>query len=123
MEHYKLEHRHDVAVLKFVREHVVDLKESDALSAAVMGYIDMERPKKLIVDFQEVRRVPSETINMLLQVRKRMQRYQGQLRLCSMTSEVRDVFKTMCLEGTIFKIAENLDGAMGTLGEVAATGR
>lgn len=123
MEYYKLEHRVDVAVLKFLREHVVDLNDADAMGESVMGYIEMERPKKLVVDFQAVRRLPSETINMLLQVRRRMQRYQGQLRLCCMTNEVRHVFKTMCLEGTVFTIVDNLDGALGTLGEVPAPAR
>ncbi len=101
---FEIEQRNDLTIMLLISEDDVDRMAVNDLQRAIVAFVEQERPHKLLVDFVNVRRFSSETINALIRVRRRLGEYQGTLCLCSMRPEVHDVFKLMRLDGTVFEI-------------------
>ena len=80
-------------------------------SNALVATVEEIKPKRLVVSFEFVNRLPSAAIGTLLRMHKRIQPYCGQLRLCGMRADVREVFKIMGLDGPVFKIFDSCRSA------------
>ena len=115
MPEYKLfdvSHQGTVTVLKLCSHDMMDHLLSNELQTAVVAFVEQERPQNLLVNFNDMRRFSSETINALLRARKRLAAYEGEMKLCGMRPEIRDVFRVMRLDGTVFEIYETFEQAL-----------
>ena len=115
MPEYKLfevSHQGSVTVLKLISHDLMDHLLSNELQTAVVAFVEQDRPQNLLVDFNDMRRFSSETINALLRARKRLAAYQGEMKLCGMRPEIRDVFRVMRLDGTVFEIYDTVEQAL-----------
>ena len=81
-------------------------------SNALVATVEETQPKKLLVNFEFIDRLPSMAIGALLRVHRRIQAYSGQLRLCGMHAKVRELFTLVGLDGTIFKIFDSRRSAI-----------
>ena len=99
------------AVLRLRADAASDRQLCGELQEAVLGFVESMKPQRLIVDFAEIRRMVSATINTLLLARKTLKSRQGSLLLCRMDNEVRRIFQTMRLEGVVFPIVDTVDQA------------
>ena len=101
-----------VTVLTLVSLDTMDHLLSNELQTAVVSFVEQTRPQNLLVDFNTMRRFSSETINALLRARKRLAAYQGEMKLCGMRPEIREVFRIMRLDGTVFEIYDTAEQAL-----------
>ncbi len=78
----------------------------------LLEYVGRHEPRKLLVDFAMVTQCSSAVINSILLTRKRLAAYGGEIRLCSMHQPVRQAFRLLRLDGTLFQIDESLPEAL-----------
>jgi anti-anti-sigma factor len=107
--HFQITHDGDVTVIRFETSPPanVALPWADPL----VEFVEQQQPKKLLLDFEAVTRFPSATIEALLRVDKRVRAYSGQMRLCGMCREVREVFKITRLDENVFQIFDSCRSA------------
>ena len=78
----------------------------------ILRLVDTERPAKMVVDFSKVVHCSTAVINGLLLARKRIVKAGGQLKLCGMVDSIRDSYRLLNLDGTVFLIYETIDEAI-----------
>ena len=101
-----------VAIIGLTEANFVDQVAIREFTSAVVNYVKSRRPPKLLIDFNSVRRLSTEMINGLLQTRKQVEAHDGQLRLSSMRSDIRGIFKVLNLDGSVFAIDDTIADAM-----------
>jgi anti-sigma B factor antagonist len=67
-------------------------------------FLDGEQPKKLVVSFDEVRIFGSEAVGVLIRVAKRVRSDGGDVKLCSMSSRIREIFDICRLVPAVFEV-------------------
>jgi anti-anti-sigma factor len=80
-------------------------------SDALAEFIEREKPGKLLVSFEQVKRFSSEAIGALIRAHRRVQAYSGQLKLCGLDPVARAMFRTANLDGTVFEIFDSCQQA------------
>ncbi|QDU96835.1 STAS domain-containing protein [Lignipirellula cremea] len=73
--------------------------------------IQERQPGKLVVSFRNLGLCSTEVVNGMLQVRQQMLAVQGRLALCEMSPQIRQVFRVLNLEQTVFEIYDALEDA------------
>ena len=99
-------------VLYLLDSHLVDPLATSEVANELIELVDSEMPKRLLIDFNNVRRCSTELIATLLKVLKHTLRYNGDLRLCAMRTELWDVFRLLKLDGGVFHIYSTKAEAM-----------
>jgi anti-anti-sigma factor len=101
----------DVTEVHVKKEELSDLVLQNKFHEELMDLIRSQQPGKLLVSFQPVRYCATSIINSLVAARKETAAYGGRLRLCEMSVPVREAFKTLNLDGTLFEILDSLTDA------------
>jgi anti-anti-sigma factor len=89
-----------VLVLTINTSELQDEKVTSALNEEFTAAMEHYRPRKVIVDLQQLRYVSSVAFRPLLSLRKKMLDSGGRLMLCGLSSVVGDVFYTTRLVGS-----------------------
>jgi anti-anti-sigma regulatory factor len=110
-QHFTVEREGEITVIKLTDLELLDQLVTHEMQDELVRFVDEEKPKWLIVSFDRVRRCSTEIINSMLRSRKRVAALEGDIRLCSMRSTIRDVFRMLNLEGNVFEIFDTLDEA------------
>ena len=110
-EHLVIRRADDVLVIELIDPKLFDTATVTQLQDELLLLVDTERPEKAIVDFGRGVHCSTAVINGLLRARKRLTANGGQLRLCGMTSGIRDAYKMLNLDGTVFQIHDTLEQA------------
>ena len=79
----------------------------------MLAVIQQEQPKKLLINFDGVTHCSTAVINGLLRAKKRVVSEGGQIKLCGMVKPVREAYKMLNLDGTVFEIHDDRGGAIG----------
>lgn len=88
----------------------VDLRHSPALHAALVEVAN-ERPKRLVLNLTDVPYMDSSGVGTLVEVFRRVNKYDGKLVLCGLTARVRSVFEITKLD-RFFSIFETVEQAV-----------
>ena len=110
-QHFEVEQDGDLAVVTFTNLELLDHLLTHEMQEELLAYAENQQPKRLIVNFDCVRRCSTEIINAMLRTRKRIAAGGGDMRLCGMSQNIRDVFRMLNLEGNVFEIFDTLDEA------------
>ncbi|QEF97205.1 Serine/threonine-protein kinase StkP [Stieleria maiorica] len=97
-------HLHDASVLS--TESLVQTKRE------LFAMVDKSDPKRLIVNFASVRFCSSETVGILIQLHSELKPRQTRLYLCGMRESIREVFRVLNLDGTVFEIRGTVTNAL-----------
>lgn len=111
-QHLVVRREGDVLVVELIDPKLFDTTTVTQLQEELLLLVDTERPCKAIVDFSRVVHCSTAVINGLLRAKKRILANRGQLRLCGMTSGIRDAYKMLNLDGTVFQIHDSLKDAI-----------
>ena len=114
-EHLVVRTEQDVLIIQLIDPKLFDTTTVTALQDELLRVVDTERPNKAIVDFSRVVHCSTAVINGLLRVKKRLQAKGGELLLCGMTAGIRDAYRMLNLDGTVFKIYDTLQDAASAL--------
>ena len=98
----------DVTVVRLNDPKLYEMILITELHDELLQYIEQHQPDKLLVDFAMVTQCSSAVINSMLMARKRLRSRGASMRLCSMHKQVREAFRVLRLDGTLFEIHESL---------------
>jgi anti-anti-sigma regulatory factor len=110
--HFKVLDHDGVTIVELMDENLVDRLLINELQDELVAFVENERPQKLLIDFHGVTRCSTEPINALLRARKRLAPYNGSLKLCGMSNDIRQAFRILRLDGTIFEIYDARPAAL-----------
>jgi len=100
----------DVTELRLADSSLYDVPRYEELRDELIGFVERQRPARLIVDFSAIEYCSTAVIAAVLMAKRRMESKGGQMKLCGMSDGVRETFQMLKLDGTIFDIlATNAD--------------
>ncbi len=108
-ERFEIHTHGDVVEIRLTDKELSDLTVQGELNDQMLGFVEREKPSKLLVNFDNVLFCTSGTVGGLLAIRSAMNNFGGELRLCSLFGQVRNTFQLLNLDGTIFNIDENVE--------------
>ena len=111
-QHLVIRREDDVLVVELIDPKLFDTTTVTQLQDELLLVMDTERPSKAVVDFGRVVHCSTAVINGLLRAKKRILANGGQLKLCGMTAGIRDAYKMLNLDGTVFQIHDTLAKAV-----------
>ncbi len=125
--HFRVQRHNDVIVLRLLDAKLQDTQIVSELEDELLAFLEDTQPTaplgstksarvatpatKLVVDFKNVTRCSTVVINGLLRAKKRLLLQDGELRLCGMRRTVRDAYRILNLDGTVFQIYDSVDQA------------
>lgn len=110
--HFDAECIDGISVLRLGDTQLLNFLLVNELQNELLAYVGQERPMRLIVHFGQVTHSFTAVINALLLAKKRLARFGGDMRLCSLQDTVREAYRMLNLEGTVFDIFDTLDEAL-----------
>jgi|CXWL01.1.fsa_nt_gi anti-anti-sigma regulatory factor len=110
-EHLRVRREDEVLVVELIDPKLFDTITVTQLQDELLRLVDAERPRKAIVDFGRVVHCSTAVINGLLRAKRRIIANGGELKLCGMTVGIRDAYKMLNLDGTVFQIHDTLADA------------
>ncbi|QDU92740.1 STAS domain-containing protein [Lignipirellula cremea] len=106
-----VEHCNDLTIVRFAFENLADGNRARATAEALLSFGTIVRPEKTIVDFSNVNMISPKVINALLELRKQMTSFGGQVKIAGLSTGVREVFQILHLDGSVFEIHNSTTGA------------
>ena len=94
----------DVTVLRLADSAYFDVPEYEAMRDRLLDFVEREQPRRVVVDFSSVQYCSTAVVASLLMVKNRVESQGGQIKLCGMNNTVRDAFRMLKLDGTLFDI-------------------
>ena len=111
--YFKIERVGDAVIARIVDSQLVG-SIAEFLRLELRQLLKSPDFRTLIIDFEKVRMISSSSIQSLLHARDRCFDADVDIRLASMSSSVLYVFETLNLVGTVFRIHESIDEALGS---------
>ena len=111
-KHFEVSQVGDITLLKLVDPKLFETMIVSELQDELVTFVETLRPKKVLVSFELVTHCSTAVINGLLRAKKRVLADKGCLKLCGMTDTIRDAYKMLNLDGTVFEIYDDSDGAV-----------
>jgi anti-anti-sigma factor len=87
-----------ITVVSFAQAKILSEPDVQAIGEELLGLVDSDGCKYLVLDFQKVQFCSSAVIGKLLALDREVKSKKGKLRLCAMTPEIRDVFQITHLD-------------------------
>ena len=111
-EYFQVEQQGDVDVLQIREKEILSPRKCMEIKNELVGYINDSEPSRVVVDFQTVERFSSEGINMCFKIKSALDTKNGILRLCGIHPQLREAFKALNLDGTVFEIHDDVGNAL-----------
>lgn len=111
-EHLVVRTEQDVLIIQLIDPKLFDTATVTELQDELLCVVETAQPKRAIVDFSRVVHCSTAVINGLLRAKKRILMEGGQLALCGMTDAIRDAYRMLNLDGTVFQIYDTLNDAL-----------
>jgi len=107
----EINHRQDSAVVVFKSSQVCSADGIADAGGRVLDYIENNKPKLVIVDFEKVKFFSSQVLGLLLNIRSRLKENGGELLISSINPQLYRVFKITNLD-KIFQFFPDRDSAI-----------
>ena len=82
----------DVTVVRFVDRRILDATNIEELGAELIGLVENDDRKKLLLNFTDVEFLSSAALNQLIVLEKRVKGVGGSLKLSNLRPEIYEVF-------------------------------
>lgn len=107
--------QNDVTIVSFNEASIGTIADVEALSKRITRLIEEEKPAKMIVDFERVKFFSSQILGLLLDIRKKLQAYDGRVVISGINPQLHRVFKITNLD-KIFAFYPNTGSAVKDIG-------
>lgn len=104
-----------LAVVAFKSASISRLEEVAVASKQIKKFIDESHPNKLIFDFDGVKFFSSPVLGLLLEIRAKVQTYNGEVVISAINPQLHRVFKITNLD-KIFRFFADKESAVKTTG-------
>jgi anti-sigma B factor antagonist len=88
-----VEYTDGATIISFADEKILEETDIRALQESIMSVIEQSERINLILDFSNVRFLSSAVLGLLIRISKKIYERNGQLRLCSISPKIYEVFK------------------------------
>jgi len=88
-----VEYTDGATIISFADEKILEETDIRALQESIMSVIEQTERINLILDFSNVRFLSSAVLGLLIRISKKIYERNGQLRLCSISPKIYEVFK------------------------------
>jgi len=105
----------NVTIVNFVDSAIMDTLKIQELAGQLYDLVDKQNIKRLILDFSQVRFLSSQTLGVLLNLRKKMDAIKGRLVICGMRKELHKLFRITRVD-KIFDFYDNEQQALNSFG-------
>ena len=105
----------DAAVITFKAVSMSNVESITEANEQIDKFIETNLPKKIVVDFSEVKFFSSQVLGMLLEMRGRLKEYNGQVVISSINPQLYRVFRITNLD-KIFKFFPDKESAVNDTG-------
>ncbi len=99
-----------VAVVAFKTSTLSDLDGIIAASKQIKEFIDKNRPNKMVFDFEGVKFFSSQVLGLLLEMRAKLQMYNGEVVISAINPQLHRIFKITNLD-KIFRFFPDKEAA------------
>ena len=106
-QHFEIDEEHQVTHVTLIDPKLFDTLLVTELQDELLDYLLTHQPQNVIIDFERVTHCSTAVINGLLNAKKRVVDYGGVLKLCGMIGPIRDAYKMLNLDGTVFEIYDS----------------
>ncbi|MHC4122762.1 MAG: STAS domain-containing protein [Planctomycetota bacterium] len=105
----------NIGVITFKAPNLSNSDEIARMSEDICEFIDCHEPEKVIVDFGEVSFFSSQVLGVLLNIRSRLQPFEGEVVLSAINPQLNRVFKITNLD-QVFRFFPDKLSALKALG-------
>jgi anti-anti-sigma factor len=106
-EHFQIHEHSGLTELHLADTTYYDLEQYSQLHQELMEFVERDKPHQLVVNFDRIRYSSTALINGILKTQERVAEAGGKVRLYGMCDSVRDAFKMLGLDGTLFTIYDS----------------
>src|SRR5262245_65545644 len=100
-----------VTIARFTDKKILDESNIQVIGNQLFSLVDDDHRQKIILDFTNVEYLSSAALGKLITMDKKVKATGGKLRLCSIRSDILEVFKITRLD-KLFAISENREKAL-----------
>jgi anti-sigma B factor antagonist len=104
----------EVAIVTFDSPSLINTEEIKAASAKINEFIDDNHPKKIVVNFENVKFFSSEVLGTIVSIRSKLNNYGGEVVIIAINPQLYRVFKITNLD-KIFKFYPDINSAVQTI--------
>ena len=101
----------NVAVVAFESASITDVEAIGAATARIRSFVDENQPGKLVFDFEQVKFFSSQVLGLLLDIRARLEPYDGKVVISAINPQLHRVFKITNLD-RVFGFFPDRDSAV-----------
>jgi anti-anti-sigma factor len=105
----------DATIVAFKSATICNVSEIEGASTEIRGFIEQHSPKKIVFDFGGVKFFSSQVLGLLLDIRKKMEPYAGEIVISSIDPQLHRIFRITCLD-RIFRFFPDKNSAVQDLG-------
>ncbi|MHC4323355.1 MAG: STAS domain-containing protein [Planctomycetota bacterium] len=116
-----IEYTQNATIVTFVNKTVLEEWDIQTLQELVEPVIKQTKRIKLIINFYNVRLMPSIGLGVLVRISKNINEREGQLRLCNLSPKIYEIFEITRLTRA-FEIHPDLKSAVKSLSTSEHTG-
>ena len=109
-QYFRVEQLDDVTILTLTVRDFRNQLANVEMKSEFIKYAQKDKPKYLIVNFENVERFSTELIGTMLSIKKLLGE-EGELKLCCLEVILHDVFRLLKLDGTVFEIYDTVTNA------------
>jgi len=113
-QHFTVDHEGDVTEILLANTDYFDVVHYAEFHEELMAFVESEKPKKLLVRFDDVQYCSTAIISALLKARHRQVSEGRQMKLCGLNDTVRSSIQMLKLDGTVFDICDDQQTALAT---------
>lgn len=88
----------NVAVVAFKSASITDVEAIDSATNRIRTFVEENRPGRLVFDFERVKFFSSLVLGLLLDIRARLEPYQGKVVISAINPQLHRVFKITNLD-------------------------
>ena len=101
----------NVAVVAFRSASITDVEAIGTATDRIRDFVDENQPGKLVFDFEQVRFFSSQVLGLLLDIRARLEPYDGKVVISAINPQLHRVFKITNLD-RVFGFFPDKDSAV-----------
>lgn len=122
-KHFETHRHEDVLVITLREVHGGGYEAANKFLEETLRLLGEERPTKVVIDFNHAYSFGSGSTcdalfkGALVRIRRALQEFETELRLCEMPDFVREAFRMSNLEDAVFAIDDTLDDSLRAFGD------
>jgi len=110
--HFTVREKDEVSVIELTGPRIFGSPLVSELEEDLLDFIESNQPRRVLIDFSRVTHCTTAVINGFLRAKKRLVEAGGKFYLSDMTDPIRDGYRMLNLDGTVFRIYEDRASAL-----------